>query len=165
MFDAVVPIVMHSPSDASRLDDKANTIECPGCSAAFAPKRSNQRYCSSGCQRRSSRNSSRGSRSTENRQRSRRHYERVHRLTEMIYSAPPQERLGVMKHILDFVPHDAGLRNILTDHELHRQTPRSDGRMNIAKAANAYTKMFFGLSIQRYIEVIRAGHKPEGIPL
>lgn len=155
MFDAVDPIVM--PEDG--------TIECPGCSATFMPKRSNQNYCSRECQRRTSRNATRGNRSTENRQRSWRHYERADRLSEMIYNAPPQDRLGVMKHILDFIPHDAGLRNILTDRELHMKPPRADSRMNIAKAADAYTQKFFGLSIKRYIKTIRARQEPEGSPL
>lgn len=155
MLDAVDTIGM--PEDG--------TIDCPGCSTAFMPKRSNQKFCSRDCQHRASRNSSRGSRSAENRERSWRHYERVHRLTEMVYTTPPQERLGMMKHILEFIPHDAGLRNILTDPELHMQPPRTDGRMNIAKAANAYTQKFYGLSIKRYIKAIRSGQEPEGILL
>lgn len=93
------------------------------------------------------------------------HYERARRLTEMIYSAPPRDRLGVMKTILEFVPRDAGLRNILTDPELHMKPSRADSRMNIAKAANAYTQTFFGLSIKGYIEAVRAGQEPEGVPL
>jgi hypothetical protein len=83
----------------------------------------------------------------------------------MIYTAPPQERLGMMKHILEFIPNDAGLRNILTDPDLHKKPPRADNRMNIAKAANAYTLKFFGLSIKRYIKAVRAGDEPEGISL
>ena len=71
----------------------------------------------------------------------------------------------MMKHIFEFIPHDAGLRNILTDPELHMQPPRRDNRMNIAKAANAYSQKFFGLSIRRYINAVRAGEEPEGIPL
>lgn len=160
MFDAVDPVVTSMPPD-----DETCIVNCPGCSTAFSPKRSNQSYCSRECQRQVSRNTSRGSRSAENRERSWRHYERVHRLTEIVYASPPQERLGVMKHTLGFISHDAGLRNILTDPELHKQPPRSDGRINIAKAANAYTQTFYGLSIKRYIKAIRAGQEPEGIPL
>lgn len=160
MFDAVDTIVMPGPSD-----DEDCSIKCPGCSTAFIPKRSNQKFCSRECQHRSSKNASRGSRSAENRERSWRHYERAYRLTEMIYLSPPQERLGVMKHIFEFIPHDAGLRNILTDPELHTKPPRADGRMNIAKAANAYAQMFYGISIKRYIRAMRVGQEPEGIPL
>ena len=155
MFDAVDPMVM----------PKSDTKECPACGTSFKPKRSNQTYCSRPCQRKTSRNSARGDRSAENKQRSWKHYERSARLKEMIYSTPPQERLGMMQHILSFIPHDAGLRNILTDPELHGMPPRADSRMNIAKAANAYTQKFFGLSIRRYIKAVRAGTEPNGIAL
>ncbi|KRS13687.1 hypothetical protein XM53_03625 [Roseovarius atlanticus] len=155
MFDAVDPIGMLIPSD-----DEARTMECPGCTAAFMPKRLNQSYCSRACQK----NASRGNRSAENRERSRRHYERAQRLAEMVYSAPPQERLGIIMHILEFIPHDAGLRNILTDPDLLGQPPRADNRMNIAKTANAYTKKFYGLSIKRYMTTVRSGKEPDGIP-
>lgn len=160
MFDAVDPIVMPRPSD-----DEDSTTECPGCSTAFTPKRSNQRYCTRECQQSTSRNASREDRSKENKERSWHHYERAHRLTEMIYTTPPQERLGMMKHILEFIPHDAGLRNILTDPELHMKPPRADGRMNVAKAANAYTHTFFGLSIKRFIKAVRVGQQPESVCL
>ena len=155
MFDAVDPIVV----------PVADTSECPACGTSFKRKRSNQTYCSRPCQRKTSRNTARGDRTPENKQRSSKHYERAARLTEMIYSTPPQERLGMMQHILSFIPHDAGLRNILTDLELHKEPPRADNRKNIVKAANAYTKKFFELSIKRYINAVQAGTEPEGIPL
>jgi len=155
MLDVIEPIVMS--------DDK--TAECPSCSTVFIPKRSNQRYCSRACQRSTSRNAARGNRTNENKHRSWQHYERADRLKEMIYSTPPHERLGMMKHILELIPDDAGLRNILTDPKLHKQPPRGDKRVNVAKAADAYTQKFFGLSIKRYIKAIRAGEEPEGIPL
>ncbi len=160
MLDSVDPIVMQSPSE-----ELANTSECPACGTSFMRKRSNQTYCSRPCQRKTSRNSARGDRSAENKQRSRKHYDRAARLTEVIYSTPPQKRLGMMKHILSLIPHDAGLRNILTDLELHKEPPRADNRLNIAKAANAYTQKFFGLSVKRYISAAQAGAEPEGIPL
>ncbi|MFK7764017.1 MAG: recombination protein NinG [Roseobacter sp.] len=94
MFDAVVPIVM----------PVADNSDCPACGTSFTRKRSNQTYCSKPCQRKSSKNSARGDRSAENKQRSSKHYERAARLTEMIYTTPPQERLEMMKHILSFIP-------------------------------------------------------------
>ena len=160
MFDAVDPIVMASPSN-----DEDSTPECPGCSTAFTPKRSNQRYCTRECQRSASRNASRGDRTKENTARSWQHYERAHRLAEMIYTTPPQERLGMMKHILEFIPQDAGLRNILTDPELHLETPRPDNRLNITKAANAYTQTIFGVSIKSYVKAVCAGQEPKSVCL
>jgi hypothetical protein len=81
----------------------------------------------------------------------------------MIYAAPPQQRLGVMQRILSFIPTDGGLRNILTDPELHKEPPRADNRMNITKAANAYTQKFFGLSVVSYVKRIRKGEAVEPI--
>lgn len=155
MLDVIEPIVMS--------DDR--TTACPSCNTVFIPKRSNRKYCSRACQRSTTRNASRGDRSNENKHRSWQHYERADRLKEMVYATPPQERLGMMKHILECIPHDAGLRNILTDPELHMQPPRRDNRLNIAKAANAYTQKFFDLSIKRYIKAVRSGEEPEGVPL
>lgn len=160
MFDAVDPIVMPSHSA-----DAGDAIECPRCGTVFTPIRSNQRYCSRPCAKSATRNATRGNRCAENRKRSWQHYERADRLKEMIYSTPPLERLEVMKHILEFIPHDAGLRNILTDPELLMKPPRVDNRTNIAKAANAYSQKFFGLSVKRYIKAVMAGEEPEGIPL
>lgn len=151
MLDAVEPIVM----------PEKDTVACPSCGTAYTPKRSNQRYCSRSCQK----NASRDSRKVENKHRSRQHYERASRLTEMIYSTPPQERGAMMEHILSFIPHDAGLRNILTDPELHMKPPRADNRLNISKAANAYTQKFFGLSIKRYIASVQSPNEPAGIPV
>lgn len=63
----------------------------------------------------------------------------------MLYTSHPQERLGVMKYILSFVEHDAGLRNILTDRKLLRAHPSKDKRLyfggrskTLPQAANEY---------------------------
>lgn len=155
MLDAVDPIVM----------PLSDTSVCPACGTSFMRKRSNQKYCSRPCQRKTSRNTARGDRKVENKQRSRTHYERAAELKEMIYSTPPLKRLGMMRHILSFVPNDAGLRNILTDPELHMEPPQADNRKNIAKAANAYTRKFFGLSIKPYIKKVCSGEELESVKI
>lgn len=94
-----------------------------------------------------------------------RHYSRANDLAEMVYSVAPSERLGVMKHILEFTPHDAGLRRILSDPQLLRQVPRKSGRKNIAQAANAYVQKFFGISIKTYMAKIKAGEEIEGVEI
>jgi hypothetical protein len=83
----------------------------------------------------------------------------------MIYSIPPRERLGMMRHILSFVETDAGLCNILTDPKLLTAPPKANNRMNIAKAASAYTKKFFGVSIQTYVKQVKAGTVNENHPV
>ncbi|MCU9839673.1 hypothetical protein OEZ49_18010 [Ruegeria sp. WL0004] len=144
MLDATSPEVM-----------AVEEISCPVCGIEFIPRRSNQQYCSRCCQK----NATRGDRYFENFERSEVEAARARHLMDMLYGAPPGERLGVMKDILSFVPCDSGLRNILTRPELLRDAPFSSsrGRMNIAKAADAYTKMFFGVSIRTYVKVARTG--------
>ncbi len=134
---------------------------CPQCNHIFEPKRSNQKFCSRVCQKAATHNTSRGGRKSENARRNERHYARAKDLAEMIYSAPPIERYGLMKHILSFVDVDSGLRNILRDPSLLKAEPRLDGRMNFAKAANAYTQQQFGVSIKTYLRRVLDGEELE----
>ena len=152
---AVEPIGMHNSA----------LKVCPKCHTAFAAKRSNQTYCSKVCQKTASRNSARGTRKAEDRRANEEHHARAHDLFHMIYSVPVSQRLGVMQHILSHVCTDAGLRRVLTDPKLLREPPRGDGRMNVAKAANAYTKKFFGVSIKTFIEQRREGTLNEAHPV
>lgn len=151
MTDSVGPIVM-----PERKTGKAAMI-CPQCATEFQPKRTNQMFCARSCQRVSSRHASRSIRTMENKTVSDHHYDRASRLSEMVYTAAPSERLGVMKHILSVVDHDAGLRRILTDPKLHKAPPRGNNRKTISQAASAYTKKFFGVSIRTYLQQVREG--------
>lgn len=147
MFDFVDPIGMS--------DDIP--INCPNCTISFDPKRRSQKYCSTACQK----NASRGSRAIENTYRNKMHYIRARDLAELLYTAPVDQRLGVMKGILEAArEHDAALRNILTDpvflgasrddkYLFHRRAPGS--YQTISQAANAYCRKFFGLSVRVYL--------------
>lgn len=146
-------------------DAMTNDAVCPKCSTEFTPKRTNQIYCARTCQKAATRHTARGNRSRENTDRSLRHFERSQRLFEMIFTTPPSDRLGTMQYILSFIPVDSGLRNILTDPGLLSERPRVDGRKNIAKAADAYTKKFYGVSISTYVRKARTGAELEGVPV
>lgn len=135
---------------------------CPKCQAEFAPKRRNQVYCGRECQRASSRNASRGSRSVENAERSRLHYERAKWLSHDLYRQPVDRRLGFMADVIEAArERDGQLRGILTDSSLLGAEPSRDGRKNIAKAADAYCRKFWG---QGVCEVIfkRCAEPPTG---
>lgn len=151
--------------DAEVSNTDSPLIVCPKCEALFTPKRSNQQYCMPSCQKTATRNTSRGTRKAELKADSEKHFERVNRLFEMLYSVPVNERLGVMQGIFSHVPTDAGLRRILTDPNLLSATPRADGRKNIAKAAHAYTQKFFGVSIKAYVEQAMKGSLNEFHPV
>jgi len=133
--------------------------ECPACGKHFTPARTNQQYCSRLCQKKATRHAARGFRHLENFARDELEATRARDLREMLYSAPPYERLGIMKDILDATHHDGGLRNILTRPELLSDKPFSAGRgrMNIAKAADAYCKKFLQMSVRSYIRHVRNG--------
>lgn len=143
-----------TPTDSASMND----TECPACSKYFTPARSNQLYCSRDCQKKSTRNASRVFRHLENFARDELEAVRARDLWDILYKTPPDERLGVMKDILEAAHHDGGLRNILTRPELLSDGPYSAGRgrMNIAKAADAYCKKFLQMSVRSYIRHVRA---------
>lgn len=148
MFDAVDPIVMSADT----------AIICPTCNNSFEPKRRNQKYCARSCQK----NASRGSREVEAEVRNKLHYRRALDLAELVYTAPIDQRLGIMKTILETArDHDAVLRNILRypaflgaspdERKLfHRRAPGS--YRTISQAADAYCRKFYGLSVTDYLQ-------------
>ena len=154
----------------SLIEDETTTsaaldAECPACGIPFIPGRKNQEYCSRYCQK----NASRGFRHLENFTRDAHEATRTRDLRETLYAAPPSERLGIMKDILDAAYHDGSLRNILTRPELLADRPFSAGRgqTNIAKAADAYCRKFLRMPVRSYIRRVRSliGKKPTGEPL
>lgn len=159
MLDLVEPVGL--PADGPEV----SLLVCPKCAAEFAPKRSNQKFCSVQCSKAATRNAARSNRKGENGAASVRHHERASRLAEMVYSVPPTERFGVLKDILTFVNKDAGLRRILTDPKLLRQQPRRNGGKNIAQMASVYTHMFYGVSIKTYIKHVQNGTLNEDHPV
>ena len=150
-------------------DMTPSDTECPACGKHFTPARTNQQYCCRLCQKKATRHAARGFRHLENFARDELEATRARDLREMLYSAPPYERLGIMKDILDAAHHDGGLRNILTRPELLSDKPFSAGRgrMNIAKAADAYCRKFLGMSVRSYVRHLRSqlGDNPTGEPL
>ena len=79
------------------LDAMSIALDCPQCDTEFTPRRTNQKYCSDPCRK----NATRGDRSRENEDRTIRHFERSQRLAEMIYTTPPNERLGYGGELLE----------------------------------------------------------------
>lgn len=94
MLDSVDPIGISAVTE----------IICPVCKLRFEPKRSNQKYCASSCQK----NAARGNRKQESKARNALHFRRALDLAELIYTAPTVQRLGIMKTILEAArEHDA----------------------------------------------------------
>lgn len=169
MLDVVEPIVLPEETPNSR------QLVCPKCEASFSPNRSNQKFCSRPCSKAATRNTARGDRSSENKAMRTAHYDRAKWLAKRLYSAPPRERLGVMKDILEEAKDKklgAGLRRVLSDPKLLKAHPVSERRLfhrgyekTIAQAASAYTQMFFGVGIQTYLKQVREGALNEKHPV
>ncbi len=146
-------------------------ICCPRCQVDFLPGRKNQKYCSQPCQKSASRNAARGTRtvdaSPDLRRRSLVHYDTAMRLAEMVYTAPPNKRLGLMSDLIRRARGgDRKLRNILTDPTLLRASPDDKSLFfrrapasyrTIAQAADAYCRMFWGQGVRAVV----SGECPE----
>ncbi|MBV0893461.1 hypothetical protein KTN05_16800 [Paracoccus sp. Z118] len=145
------------PDDAPRLPVG---LTCPKCNTAFSPKLSNQRYCGVNCQKAATRNTARGSRTAENAQRRRDHYQRAAWLCYDLNRMNPDDRVSFTGElILAARDHDGKLRNILTDPSLlgasrgegiGKLFPDSHNReiTNIAKVANAYCRARWGAGVK-----------------
>jgi len=156
------------PFDATGL---GAVICCPTCQSAFLPRRKDQRYCCKPCARAATRNATRGPRtvahSPDLRLRSRKHYDTAMRLAELVYTSPPNRRLGLMSDLIRRARGgDTKLRNILTDPTLLRASPDDTGLFfrhapatyrTIAQAADAYCRMFWGQGVRAVV----SGECPE----
>lgn len=93
---------------------------CPHCGVSFKPRRRNQRYCVPECQRKASKNTTRGSQkvtdSPEAARLAEMHRSRALLLVDHLYSMPPVHRPAFMETIITAARgHDWHLRRILTD--------------------------------------------------
>lgn len=143
----------------------ATDAACPKCAATFSPRRKDQRYCSKPCAKAATRNAARGPRtvdfSPELRRRSRMHYDKAMRLAEMVYTMPPNKRLGFMADLIRLAREgERTLRNILTDPTLLRASPDDEGLFfrrspasyrTISQTADAYCRKFWGAGVKAVV--------------
>lgn len=143
------------------------TKQCNACGQSFDAARKNKTYCSDNCRKKKSRNNARegGDRKFEYLRRREYLTCRARELEELIYSSPPYMRLGHMQQIFRQLLVDSELRTIVTDPDLLSRPPRADMRQNIARCANSYSQMFFGLSIKTYVSKLRAGETIDEAPV
>lgn len=140
-------------------------VECLSCGEPFHQTRPNRKHCSANCRKKASRNTARGDRTVEKRRRRETHYDRARALQETVYKTVPEQRLGIMREILQHAASDAQLRAILTDRKLLGASRRFAGQLNIAMAGNAYTRKFLGISIEEFINQQKLGTLPSNHPV
>jgi ribosomal protein S27AE len=149
---------------------QADHRPCPKCGTAFTPKRTNQKYCGRSCQSNASRGPRSGEYSYELAERNRKHYERAGWLCHDIYRLPFDQRLQFMADLIEAAREgDGELRGILTDPKLLGAEPcfgigklgddkRNGAMKNIAKAADAYCRRFWGTGVANVV------HKRATVP-
>ena len=126
---------------------------CDRCGETF-PFRANKRFCSSNCRKRSSEGKRNSNSSVAKRRENTEFFERSIRLAEVLYSAPPYERLGIMRGLIEEARkgEDRQLMDILTNQRLMKPNPeqdkwlfykRSKSYCTITQAANNYCKRFW----------------------
>ena len=134
---------------------------CDHCRNTF-PYRANKRFCSSNCRKRNNEGTRNSFYSSTKRRENTELFERSMRLAEILYSAPPYERLGIMRDLIAEARSgkDRQLMDILTNQRLLRPNPQNDRWLfykrsrsygTIAQAANNYCKRFWKADARKVI--------------
>ncbi len=82
--------------------------DCPACGNEFTKSRKDQKYCCANCRKRSSKRKSRkeasdkGLRNYEAERANLERYDLLMKLTENLWTRPPEERLGYVKELIDY---------------------------------------------------------------
>lgn len=125
--------------------DAANLqTTCPKCKEAFVPARSNQKYCSSACQKAATRNVSRGPRQIAVNMEERRRHDirtgRIQGLSDAFFTTPPAYRAEFMERLITEGRTKSELRKGLTEQALLRSWSRNEGtgRLHIAHCLDHY---------------------------
>ena len=140
---------------------------CPRCGAAVTG-RPNKIYCSANCRKRHKEIKRNSVLSMAKRRENTELYDRAIRLTEMLYSIPPQERLGFMKDLIDLarLGGDAQLRDILSNQTLIKLAWDEKKRFlqrnhndycTITRAASNYCKRYWCANVRDVVY----GNAPE----
>lgn len=120
---------------------------CPQCQAVFPPKRTDQRYCGRGCQRKATRNASRGTQKAVGSPAARRTLERrrgrAFLLNDALFRMKPSARPAFLEKIIGAARnHDADLRRILSDWTARRDFDLDyAGRPNLVRTLDDYCQL------------------------
>ena len=145
---------------------------CPQCSSEVTG-RPDKTFCTSNCRKRHS-EPTRNSRSSPTKRRENREFfDRALRLSEELYSIPPNQRLGFMKDLIDHarLGEDRQIQDILTNYVLLHPNPyqdfhlfpkRSRSYCTIAQAASNYCKRFWRKDV-RLVVYNKVGYPYDGV--
>jgi hypothetical protein len=122
---------------------------CPTCKMEFLAKRSNKKFCSRGCQKVATHNTSRPPRtvagSPDERRRHATRSKRLQGLTDALFETPPRYRAEFMEKVISEARGKAELRQWLTKREALgcRWHNQGTGRLHIAFCLDHYCKEIY----------------------
>ena len=145
---------------------------CPQCNAEVTG-RPNKTFCTTNCRKRHSEPTRNSYSSPTKRRENREFFDRALRLGEELYAIPPNQRLGLMKDLIDHarLGEDRQIQDILSNYVLLYPNPyqdfhlfpkRSRSYCTIAQAASNYCKRFWRKDV-RLVVYNKVGYPYDGV--
>ena len=135
----------------------SEALFCCVCGTTIQSQRTRKKYCSANCRQKANRNQQNSASSTTKARTNAEFFDRAKRLAEVLYTLPPEKRLGFMQQLIgEARAGNTKLREVLTNQKLLRPNPieekhlfyRSDpAYCTIAHAAQYYCKRFWKANV------------------
>ena len=135
----------------------SEALFCCVCGTTIQSQRTTKKYCSANCRQKANRNQQYSASSTTKARTNAEFFDRAKRLAEVLYTLPPEKRLGFMQQLIgEARAGNTKLREVLTNQKLLRPNPieekhlfhRSDpAYCTIAQAAQYYCKRFWKANV------------------
>ena len=135
----------------------AKALFCCVCGTTILSQRTTKKYCSVNCRQKANHNQQNSASSKTKARTNAEFFDRAKRLTEVLYTLPPEKRLGFMQQLIgEARGENTKLREVLTNQKLLRPNPiegkhlfnRSDPTYcTIAQAAQYYCKTFWKANV------------------
>ena len=135
----------------------SEALFCCVCGTTIRSQRTTKKYCSANCRQKANRNQQNSASSTTKARTNAEFFDRAKRLAEVLYTLPPEKRLGFMQQLIgEARAGNTKLREVLTNQKLLRPNPieekhlfhRSDpAYCTIAQAAQYYCKRFWKANV------------------
>ena len=135
----------------------SEALFCCVCGTTIQSQRTTKKYCSANCRKKANRNQQYSASSTTKARTNAEFFDRAKRLAEVLYTLPPEKRLGFMQQLIgEARAGNTKLREVLTSQKLLRPNPieekhlfhRSDpAYCTIAQAAQYYCKRFWKANV------------------
>ena len=130
---------------------------CCVCGTTIQSQRTTKKYCSANCRQKANRNQQNSASSITKARTNAEFFDRAKRLAEVLYTLPPEKRLGFMQQLIgEARAGNTKLREVLTNQKLLWPNPieekhlfhRSDpAYCTIAQAAQYYCKRFWKANV------------------